>query len=184
MDERQTRRHEGPGPLGEILLEADLLTRGQLREALAVQEAEGGRLGHILVDHGFVDERELADALSLQLGVPFFELEGWVLDPMVVRLVPADFCRHHRILPLKAGNGRITLAMADPFNEIARHGVERAAGMPVKAVLATGSAIRRALGEVRRAEEAGADLRQALAARMRAADEGGAETETALSEAV
>lgn len=47
-------------------MEAGLLTREQLEQALAVQEQQGGRLGVILNQMGAIDSKTLAHYLSLQ----------------------------------------------------------------------------------------------------------------------
>ena len=140
MDERRHSR-DGSDRIGEILLRAELLRREQLREALELQRTRGGRLGHILVDQGYVDQEDFARALSAQLGMPVLSLEGYVLDPQVGRLLPRGSLEHHRILPLQVRDGRVTLAMADPFNEFAVNELRRATGFAVKPVLATSSDI-------------------------------------------
>lgn len=140
MDERQHPR-DGSERIGEILLRAELLRREQLREALELQRTRGGRLGHILVDQGYVDQEDFARAFSRQLRMPLLSLEGYVLDPEVGRLLPRGSLEHHRILPLQVRDGRVTLAMADPFNEFAVQELRRATGFAVKPVLATTSDI-------------------------------------------
>jgi hypothetical protein len=56
-------------PLGEILVERGLITRGQLEQALAEQKQEGGRLGEILFAHEWVSAIDLKDALAEQHGL-------------------------------------------------------------------------------------------------------------------
>ena len=52
--------------LGEILLEADVLTKRQLSKALAMQEAgDKRRLGEILVDLGYITVEDLADIMMV-----------------------------------------------------------------------------------------------------------------------
>lgn len=164
MDERRSPRDEGPGKIGEILLGAGLITRDQLRRALALQQAEGGRLGHLLVDREVVDPEALAEALAHQLGMPLFDLAGWDLDPKVAHLLPSEVCEHQRVLPLKVRDGTLTLAMADPFDELARRRAAAASGCEVKVVLATAPAIQARVAELRRQAAGRAGLRAELAA--------------------
>ena len=41
-------------PLGQLLKEMELVTEGQIQEALALQREKGGALGSILVELGYV----------------------------------------------------------------------------------------------------------------------------------
>ena len=51
--------------LGDMLVEAGVITNDQLMEALGKQKESGKRLGEILVDLRFTDEMEIAEAMAL-----------------------------------------------------------------------------------------------------------------------
>jgi type II secretory ATPase GspE/PulE/Tfp pilus assembly ATPase PilB-like protein len=61
-------------PLGQILKEMELISEGQLQEALALQRKEGGVLGMILVRLGYVANEEVLLALAAQLGMEVVDL--------------------------------------------------------------------------------------------------------------
>jgi hypothetical protein len=52
--------------LGDIVVERKLITPQQLEEALAIQRANGGKIGEILVDLGFITRVALAGVISEQ----------------------------------------------------------------------------------------------------------------------
>lgn len=52
--------------LGEMLLENDEVTQEQLDKALDVQKKEGGLMGIILVNLGFISEKTLVKYLAMQ----------------------------------------------------------------------------------------------------------------------
>ena len=54
-----------------MLISAEVITPEQLSEALAIQKANGGRLGQIFIDHGFITQQQLIDTLRVQLGLDF-----------------------------------------------------------------------------------------------------------------
>lgn len=166
MDERKEPRGEGPDRIGEILLKADLITREALREALSLQESLGIRLGYILVDRGFVEEDAFAAALADQLGLAYLGLEGYAFDPKVLALLDPEACRHHRMVPLKVVGTRITMAVADPFNDFARREVERATGLEVRLVVAASSEILAALERVRGVAAGAAGWRETVKAQL------------------
>ncbi len=53
-------------PIGELLVAAGRITRGQLDEALAAQRGAGTKLGEILVANGWLTETELRALLAFQ----------------------------------------------------------------------------------------------------------------------
>ncbi|MGQ9570728.1 MAG: polysaccharide biosynthesis protein, partial [Thermodesulfovibrionales bacterium] len=55
--------------LGQHLVNANLVTEAQVREALLLQKREGGRLGAKLVKLGYITEEELNAFLNKQLGI-------------------------------------------------------------------------------------------------------------------
>src|SRR5690606_40676935 len=81
---------------------------------------------------GFIAEEELVRAIARLYRVPAVDLEQVVIDPMVIRLVPADIALKHSILPLRRIGRTLTVAMVDPTDAgalddlkfITRHDIE------------------------------------------------------------
>jgi len=67
-------------PLGQLLKEMELVTEGQIQEALALQREKGGALGSILVELGYVSEEEMLLALGAQVGMEVVNLDDMKLD--------------------------------------------------------------------------------------------------------
>lgn len=65
--------------LGEILLNAGLISREELDTALEKQLSSGKALGVQLIDDGLVTRNEIAHALSIQLGLPEMAGTGGVV---------------------------------------------------------------------------------------------------------
>jgi hypothetical protein len=55
--------------LGEMLVEAELLTEEKLSESLALQKNSGLYLGDFLIANGIVSEEQIIDMLSQQLQI-------------------------------------------------------------------------------------------------------------------
>ena len=76
--------------LGEILLEADVLTKRQLSKALAMQEAgDKRRLGEILVGLGYITVEDLTDMMMTN-GSPHEGRLPVVEEPIVPTVQPID----------------------------------------------------------------------------------------------
>src|SRR5687768_1623071 len=87
--------------LGELLVARNFVTKTQLIEALLQQSASGKRIGALLVELGALDERDLAQLLSEQLGIPVVDLRVDVPDPAAVKLLPETVARNVNAVPLK-----------------------------------------------------------------------------------
>lgn len=64
-------------PLGELLVEQCWLTPADLAEALANQEQTGKKLGHIVVESGFVTVEALTTVLLEQCGIDMSTQDGF-----------------------------------------------------------------------------------------------------------
>jgi hypothetical protein len=101
--------------LGEMLIEAGLLTPVQLVEALKNQVNYGGRLGTNLIDMGFLEEEDLDRFLSKKLGLPCATDEQLrSVSPDIIALFPKELVEKYSVIPLRRENKRLTLAMLDP----------------------------------------------------------------------
>ena len=101
--------------LGELLCEKAYLDASRLEYALAEQKIEHKRLGEILVDLGYVTQAQLNEALALQAGIERVDLVSVSISSDVIGMVSAEMVSRHNVLPLRRDNGRVTVAMTDPF---------------------------------------------------------------------
>ncbi len=92
--------------LGEILIERGKLDAAGLDRALRLQQESGEKLGALLVTLGVVAQRDVAEALAAQLGLPLVEAAGYPELPILEERVSARFLRESRALPLRRGRKR------------------------------------------------------------------------------
>jgi type II secretion system protein E len=102
--------------LGRLLCEKTFLGEAALVEALTEQQASRERLGQILLKRRAVTPSHLVEALADQAGLEMVDVEHFSADPAVSALVPIELILKHRVLPLRRDNGRLAVAMADPFD--------------------------------------------------------------------
>lgn len=86
--------------LGERLIARGLLTQDQLAVALRQQRVSPKLIGQILVDAGFVAERDLIDTLAEASGFARVHLSQLIIDPALIEAIPRDVARR---LPRPAG---------------------------------------------------------------------------------
>lgn len=111
-------------PFGEVLIERSLIERSQLSVALDLQRKEGGMLGEILVDQGFVSEMDIAYTLSLIYGFPFMPLQSFEISRELVDLVPKRVAQHYTIMPIDKIGNSVTVATNNPLNNDALEDIE------------------------------------------------------------
>ena len=132
--------------LGEHLIEARLIKEPQLEEALRLQLKTNELLGKILQKLGFVSEEEVARALAEQLSMPFAAVEELEASRENITMFPLDLASKRKIFPLSSENGRLRLAMANPFDWQTVDEAAFMTGLKIIPVLATESAIMNVLG--------------------------------------
>ncbi len=139
--------------LGELLQSRGQVTAEELERALELQKERGDKLGRILVDLGFVAQRDVLNALSEQLQIAVAAFNGPPpVTPETERL-PARFLRQARAVPLRIEDSTLVLAMADPLDFETIRAAQSATGLKVRAELALDSEIHDALEKHYVAEE-------------------------------
>ncbi len=111
--------------LGELLRAKAYLDESQLDFALSEQsvtrtsgDASTGkhrRLGEILLELDYITQAQLREALALQVGIEKIDLTDVSVDAVIIALVPAELVSKYNILPLWREDGRLAVAMTDPF---------------------------------------------------------------------
>ncbi len=123
-------------PLGDLLLDSELITPEILQEALDASRASGKRLGETLVEMGALSEQKLLEVLEFQLRIPLVSLSKLEIDAQVPLLINEAMARRHQCVPIQLENQVLTLAMADPLNLQATDDVRIFTGLNVKPVFA------------------------------------------------
>lgn len=127
--------------LGEILIDAGVLTEGDLNKALALQHESGKRLGEVLVTEGFTSEQQIMEAVKRQLSIQSIDLKRITVKQEIIDIVPDNIARKHEIIPVDFINGQLLIAMSDPLNYFAIEDVKRATGYVVKTAISLRSDI-------------------------------------------
>jgi type IV pilus assembly protein PilB len=136
--------------LGELLVEAQAITREQLAEILELQKQDGRRLGTLMVESGFVTEVQVTQILSQQLSIPWVSLYHIDFSRQLLDLVPRELADQYGLVPIFVRRVRglgntLYIAMDDPSDEVAIEAVKHYSGLPVRCMIAPPSDIRGAI---------------------------------------
>lgn len=123
--------------LGDLLMEAGLITQEQLENALKLQKTTGKKLGEVLISEGVVTQEDIVQVLEFQLGIPHVILEKYNINQAACLLIPESIARRYELIPISQQNGVLTVAMSDPLNVFAIDDVTIYSGMEVVPVIAS-----------------------------------------------
>ena len=109
--------------LGDLLIDAGVITSEQLSQALDKQKQTRQKLGATLMEMDFTTEEEIAQALKEQLGMDFVDLRTVRVPPDVISLIPdSTILKKYTIMPFEFNQehfGYLRVAMADPMDLVA-----------------------------------------------------------------
>lgn len=129
--------------IGMLLVELGFITDQALDSAIRLQEESAVKktIGEVLVESNLIQERDLMEVLSFQLGLPYFGLEISRLDADLLRKIPPDLYSLHLFLPVTRAEGKVTVAFVDPLNRDSLDAAEKVFGK-VRQVLCSKSNLR------------------------------------------
>ncbi len=130
---------------GDLLVRAGRLTARDLERALAAQREMGGALDGVLVNLGLVSETDAAQALAEHLQLPFIASDALPEAALELEALLPEFLRTHRVLPLRAENGVLHVAMRAPQDAFVVKALHLTTGLEVRPAVALGSDIDKAL---------------------------------------
>ena len=122
--------------LGELLIEAGLVTQTQVDMGLREQKKRGGLIGDILVQLGFVAPEVVADFLAREAEAKVVNVNRVVIDKEILQLIPFELAKRFRAVPLSRENGALIVALADPLNVVAIDTLQQFTGLSIEVVTA------------------------------------------------
>ncbi len=133
--------------IGQVLLKKNLISPEQLETGLNIQRTEGGLLGNILVNKGFLSEESFTIALSSQLDLAYIPIEKYNVSREALKMVPRDVADKNCFFPLEKIGSVLILSCADPLNVRAITEVETIANCSAVPIIGMRSEIEKAIGD-------------------------------------
>jgi general secretion pathway protein E len=127
--------------IGQVFLERGLIDEEELRTALNLQSESREKLGKLLVDLGYVSERDCLAVVSEHLGVPAISASDYPPVPVLENVLTFRFMKQCKFVPVALENNILTLAMTDPFDGATLDSVRQATGYQIRALLGAESEI-------------------------------------------
>ena len=131
--------------LGELLMDAGLITLAQLDQALELQKDKGGLIGEILVQLKFTTEEDIAKTLTAQYGFAYLPLSNYEIDAELAKMIPERVANQYCLIPIDRMSNNLTIAMSNPLNNQAVEDIETISGCSVQIFVSTTTDIRQAI---------------------------------------
>jgi general secretion pathway protein E len=127
--------------IGQVFLERGLIDEEELRTALNLQVESREKLGKLLVDLGYVSEKDCLAVVSEHIHVPTISGPEYPAVPVLENVLTLRFMKQCKFVPVALENGILTLATTDPQDDATLDLVRQATGFSVKALLGAESEI-------------------------------------------
>lgn len=139
--------HRGPKyRVGDILVDAGLVTREQVEGALASQQdGKRKKIGTLLIERGLINEEQLLRALASKFRMRFVDLDEQEPDPAALEALPKDVVRQLLVFPLDARAGHLVVATSEPTDPMIEDTLSFRTNRHIELVVATPSQIAEAI---------------------------------------
>lgn len=134
-------------PLGSLIVRDGIARAATVRDALVEAQETDRRLGEVMLDRGWIRERDLARLLAEQEKLEFVDLARIDLDERAVDCLPESVARRVQAIGFGFANSVLLVAVSDPTDDRGLDQIREAAGRRVRFKVALQSEIDAALSD-------------------------------------
>ncbi len=127
--------------IGQVFLERGLIDEEELKTALNLQAESKEKIGKMLVDMGYVSERDCLAVVSEHLGIEALAPADYPKVPVLENVFTFRFMKQCKSVPVAHENNILPLASTDPQDSPTLESTRQATRYEVKALLGAESEI-------------------------------------------
>ena len=131
--------------VAQILGERGIITQQQYEHAATVQRQTNQPWDSVLVDLGYAQPKQVAEAKAMQMGIHYVDLAKHAPAEDALGLVPSHICQRFNVIPVRRQDNKLFVAMKNPNDVNAIDDISAVSGLTVQPVLATAEDIEDAL---------------------------------------
>jgi general secretion pathway protein E len=128
-------------PIGRVFLERGLIDEEELRTAVNLQGESREKIGKLLVDLGYISERDCLAIVSEHLQIPSITGAAYPSVPVLENALTYRFMKQCKVVPAALDGDVLTLAMTDPLDYATIDSVRQSTGYRINPVLGSESEI-------------------------------------------
>ena len=125
------------GFIGDVLVRSGIVDEAGIARAIERQSERSISLGRALAELDLADEATVASTIASALSLEYLDGETPAIAEPIAKLLPVDFCRKYRAIPLDLTGNVLRVALTDPLNYSVLQDVEFRTGKRVVAVVVT-----------------------------------------------
>ena len=136
--------------IGDLLVEAGAITQEELDMALEKQKEEGGRLGNVIMEMGFISQELLITVLTAEMGIDDCEIKAVKIEDDILELVPEAMVQKYRVVPIGYDENNpniLKIAMVDPMDLNAIDDISISTGLQVEPLFSMEDDINEVIGK-------------------------------------
>ena len=135
--------------VGEILVRQGALSPERLEQALTIVAERGARLKDVLTTSHMLEEAAFVEALARDLGLPVLtKIQVDEIPIELIELVPINFARQHKLLPLSTRDNTVRVAISNPLDMSPLDDLRALCGKRCDPVVASSDLIESAINRV------------------------------------
>lgn len=134
--------------LPELLIKKEYLTKRQLEKALQKAEENGKELDKVLVELGYITEKEIFQLLAEELGFEFVDLSTLEINHELTKFLPDNLARRYNVVPVRIEGDKLYIAMVDPLDVNTVDDILLMTGLQVETMMATESDIKKYINKL------------------------------------
>ena len=132
--------------IGEILINAGLVTLEQVDEALKSQDTgKKKKIGSLLIEKGLITEDQLLMVLALKFRLRFVDLDKKIPKKEILDRIPANVAHALKVLPLEDNGKYLIVATSEPTDYTIPDSLRFHTKRPVEMVVASAAKISKAI---------------------------------------
>ncbi len=131
--------------LVSTLVDDQVISSTDLEKAKAEQKKTGEKLTSILLKQGAINPDSLREKLADSYGFPAIDLHAFELDEEALKLLSAENCKKHGVIPVSKAGGSLVVAFSDPSNIFIKDDIAFLTRCKIQPVVALDSEIEAAI---------------------------------------
>lgn len=133
--------------LANALVSKGLLKPDQVKQAQRFAQSERRSLEQVLMMRKMVDAGDLYNIISDLIGIPFVDLNSYIIDSKILKLMNPEMARKFQAIPLFKIGDTLSVAMSDPTDILRVDQIRGKVGMKVDPYLCSEVELRKALDQ-------------------------------------
>lgn len=120
--------------LRDLLRAEDVVSEGQMRDALNTIDLRQGKVAETLIELGYLDVETLEKFIVNQPGIASIDLSQYRIIQELCELLPEEIVRQHQLFPIDHMGNLLTIGMAMPLDGETIAMIESLSALRVKAL--------------------------------------------------